>query len=156
MAKQTTDVAVRELSLDEVADALLTMAEVQAVSSDQMQADMVQRILESGSLEEAFADFNATPAADVEGIKLAVNGIAWVKSAFEQGAPVYGLFRCHLIESGEDVVVSMGGRTLCASFVWAQRNMAMPITGTFRAEPSKTNPEFKFWTFKLASPPLRA
>jgi hypothetical protein len=44
----------------------------------------------------------------------------------------------------------MGGRSLMASFLWAQRNRAMPIRGEFERQRSNSNTERSFWVFKLA------
>ncbi|SRR6266568_6195249 len=142
--------ATELVTIEQVEDVLLHGGEMAVVSADAVQDDMVKRVLAAGALEEAFADFKATPAAELEGVGVTVNGIAWMRSAFEEGPKVYALLDCVVTDTGESVTVSMGGRTLMASFVWAQRNEAMPFTGTFRKERSNTNTERSFWTFKLA------
>ena len=136
--------------LDQVEDVLINGGTLDVVNPDAVQDDIVQRILGASDLSEAFAEYKATPAADVDGILLDVTGIAWMKSSFKDGPAVYALFQCQLVESGDEVTVSMGGRSLMASFLWAQRNKAMPIRGTFRAQQSRANPDQSFWTFILA------
>lgn len=138
------------VTTEQVEDVLLHGGDLAVVSADSIQDDMVQRVIGAKSLEEAFADFKAVPVAELEGIALEVRGIAWMRSAFEEGPKVYALLDCAHADTGEAVTVSMGGRTLMASFVWAQRNEAMPFKGTFRKERSNTNTERSFWTFKLA------
>lgn len=138
------------VTIEQVEDVLLHGGEMDIVSPDAVQEDMVRQILDAKSVDEAFSGFNATPAAELEGVKLTVNGIAWMRSAFTEGPQVYALLNCVVDETGEAVTVSMGGRSLMASFVWAQRQEAMPLTGTFVREQSNSNPERKFWLFKLA------
>lgn len=143
-------VAENTLTLEQVEEVLLHGGALDAVSDEQMQNDMVRRILESDTLAAAFAEFKATPCKQMEGILLDIGGIAWVPSAFEEGPAVYALLKATVVESREQVTLSMGGRTLMASFVWAQRNAKMPIRGTFREQQSNTNSARKFWTFILA------
>lgn len=145
-----TSTEIAQLTTDQVAEVLLHNAELAVVSTDDVQADMVSRILGSGTLSDAFAGFEAVPADQVEGEALAVNGVAWMRSAFKEGPKVYALLSCTLKESKQDVVVSMGGRTLMAAFVWAQQNEAWPIHGAFRKLRSNSDPEKSYWTFKLA------
>lgn len=139
------------VTLAQVEETLLHGGEIDIVSPDAVQEEMVRRILESESVTDAFADFKATPMADLEGLALSVRGIAWMRSAFKEGPKVYALLDCVVKETGEEVTASMGGRTTMASFCWAQRNEAMPIDGTFVKERSNSDPEKAFWTFKLAA-----
>lgn len=138
------------VTIEQVEDVLLHGGEMDIVSPDAVQEDMVRQILAAETVDEAFSGFSATPAAELEGVKLTVRGIAWMRSAFKEGPQVYALLDCVVDETGEHVTVSMGGRSLMASFVWAQRQEAMPLTGTFRREQSNSNTERKFWLFKLA------
>lgn len=138
------------VSMEEVEDVLLHGGELDVVSSDAVQADMVQRILAAESVEDAFDGFKATPCSQLEGILVHVRGIAWMRSAFKEGPAVYALLDAEVAETAEHVTVSMGGRSLMASFIWAQRHKAMPLTGTFVKEQSNSNPERAFWLFKLA------
>lgn len=138
------------LTATEVAETLLHGSDLDVVSPDAVQDDMVRRILESTSVKDAFAGFESVPAKDIEGQALEVRGVAWMRSAFKEGPKVYALLQCHLKESKQDVVVSMGGRTTMASFLWAQQNEAMPIKGSFVSSRSNSDPEKMYWTFKLA------
>lgn len=138
------------ITLEQVEDVLLHGGEVEVVSSDEVQADMVRRILEAGTVEDAFNNFQSVSASDIEGVEVEVRGIAWMRSAFNEGPKVYALLDCVNIETGEAITVSMGGRSLMASFLWAQRNRAMPFRGEFVKERSRTNTERAYWLFKLA------
>lgn len=142
--------AVVRITPEQVAETLLHGNDVDIVSTEDVQDDMVSRILTGDTLEAAFASFESVSAKDLEGMSLQVTGVAWMRSAFTQGPKVYALLRCKLDESGDEVVVSMGGRTLMASFLWAQQHEAMPIRGAFRLLRSKTDPERSYWTFNLA------
>lgn len=138
------------LTTTEVAETLLHGGEVAVAATDDIQDDMVRRILESGSLEEAFASFESVPAKDVEGKLLEVHGIRWMRSKYKEGPKVYALLQCRLGNTKDDIVVSMGGRTTMASFLYAQQHEAMPFKGTFRQLQSNTDPEKSYWTFNLA------
>lgn len=140
------------ISLDEVQDTLINGTDLDVVSPDAVQDDMVRRILGAETVEDAFGNFKSINAKDLEGIKVGVYGVAWMRSAFKEGPKVYALLDATIVDTEEKVTVSMGGRSLMASFLWAQRNRAMPIVGTFRAERSNSDPEKSFWTFLLAGP----
>lgn len=137
------------ITLEQVEHTLLHGGDVDIVSSEDVQHDMIQRILSAESLDDAFGGFQATPANEMDGIKISVRGIAWMKSAFQEGPKVYALLDSVVVETGEAVTISMGGATLMASFVYAQRQEAMPIEGTFRKRKSNANTERSFWTFDL-------
>lgn len=138
------------ITLPQVEDALLHGGALDVISPEAVQDDMVQRINDSLTLEEAFQSFQATPASEMDGIAVIVHGIAWMRSAFKEGPQVYALLNAEVAESHDPVTISMGGRTLMMSFVWAMRNDAMPIAGTFRKRQSRSDPEKSFWTFDLA------
>lgn len=140
----------QELTVEQVEDVLLHGGELDVVSPDDVQDDMVRQILAADSLDTAFEGFKATPAADLEGVRVTIEGVAWMRSAFDDGPKIYALLRGHISETGLPVTISMGGRSLMASFVWAQRNEAMPLEGTFVRERSNSNAERSFWTFRLA------
>lgn len=138
------------VTLEQVEDVLLHGGNMPVVESDQIQDDIVQQILASKSLEEAFGEFSATSAKDIEGVLVDVRGLAWVKSTFEEGPGVYALCDCKLVESGLEVRVSMGGKTTMARFIYAMRNNAMPIRGVFQYEETSNGSGRRFLTFKLA------
>lgn len=138
------------ISPTQVAEVLLHGADLDVVSPDAVQEDMVRRILEAETAAEAFGGFSAVPAKDIEGTLIDVKGVAWMRSAFSDGPKVYALISGTLVESKTDVVVSMGGRTTMASFLWAQQNEAMPFRGSFVSARSNSDPEKTYWQFKLA------
>lgn len=142
--------SVELATLEQVEQALLSGQGLDIVAPEQLQDDMVKRILEASDMEHAFQSFKATPVGEIEGIKVIVHGIAWLQSSFDEGSPVYALLSVTVDETGEPLTVSMGGRSLMASFLWAQRNKAMPFSGTFRKEQSRTNSSRAFWTFLLS------
>lgn len=138
------------VTIEQVEDVLLHGGELAVVESEDAQLDMVQRILAAESIEQAFEGFSSTPASALEGELVEVRGVAWMRSAFDEGPKVYALLDAAVVSSGEQVTISMGGRSLMASFLWAQRQKAMPLRGVFRRERSNSNTERSFWTFKLA------
>jgi hypothetical protein len=111
---------------------------------------MVRRIMEAETMEEAFTDFKSTPMEAMEGVPLTVTGIAWAKSAFEKGAPIFALIRCRPLGADREEVVSCGGATVITRLRWAELHEAMPFDVVFTQVQSQQNPEFKFWTAKLA------
>lgn len=135
---------------EQAAEVLLHGSDLDIVSTEAIQDDMVSRILSAESVEAAFAQFESVPARDIEGVLVEVSGVAWMRSAFKEGPQVYALLRCRLVEAKRDVVVSMGGRTTMASFLWAQQHEKMPLRGSFVSSRSNSDPEKTYWTFKLA------
>lgn len=148
----STDLITRE----QVENVLVHGGDIGVADPEAVQADMVQRILSASSLADAFANFKATSCRDVEGILIHVNGIAWMRSAFKDGPAVYALLTCQVAETDEQIVVSMGGRSLMASFLWNDLHGGWPLTGVFRKQQSGSNAERSFWTFVLPDIPTDA
>jgi hypothetical protein len=153
----TTNTGSELITLEQVEEVLLHGGVFQPVSEEEVQRDMVARILASNTIEEAFDTFQSTPLDAIIGSPVSVDGVAWMKSAFEQGPAVYALLQVTLRadhvgtgKKGDKLTVSMGGATTMAAFVWAQRHAKMPFVGAFTRERSRTNPERSFIVFKLA------
>jgi hypothetical protein len=144
-----TGTDIELLKPEQIADVLLDQSDVTVVDAIDIQVDIVRRILAAGTVEEAHAETKTTPARELEGLLVTVHGVAWAKSAYEGGAAVYALLDVTADGADEHLTVSMGGRTVMASFLWDQQHQAFPVQGTFRLEQSQTNPENKFWTFIL-------
>jgi hypothetical protein len=145
------------ITLEQVEHALLHGGDIATVSDEEIQQDMVRRILEAGTLEEAFTQFTTVPLDDVIMAPVQVDGVAWLKSSFDEGPKVYALLKLTLLDGssragkkGEQVTVSMGGKTTMAAFVWAQRNAKMPFRGSFHREQSRSNANRTFIVFRLA------
>lgn len=145
------------ISLAEVEHTLLHGGDIAAISEDEIQTDMVQRILSAQTMEEAFAQFTTVPLDAVVQAPVQVQGVAWLKSSFDEGPKVYALLKLGLLKDhagagkkGDVITVSMGGRTAMAAFVWAQRNARMPFNGSFHREQSRSNAARSFIVFKLA------
>lgn len=145
------------ITLEQVEHALLHGGDIATVSDEEIQTDMVQRILAAETLEEAFAQFTTVPLDSVVQAPVEVQGVAWLKSAFDEGPKVYALLKLALLKDtpgagkrGDIITVSMGGRTTMAAFVWAQRNAKMPFRGSFHREQSRSNASRSFIVFKLA------
>ena len=158
MTTQDTDAPGMEVvTLEQVEDVLLHGGVFEAVSEADIQRDMIRRILSAESMEEAFATFETTPLDMILGSKVSITGIAWLRSAYKDGPPVFALLKVQLLadhvgtgKKGDELTVSMGGATTMASFVWAQRHANMPFSGHFERNPSRSNPEKSFIVFKLA------
>lgn len=142
------------VSLDDVERALLTGEDLAYVDPAEVSADIVRRILAAESLEDAFQSYEATPAEDVADELVTVTGIAWMRSTFNEGPPVYALMQVQRMDDGPPIVVSIGGRSVLAGLLWAMRNDAMPLKGTFRRRQSKSNEGKSYWTFQLAPKPV--
>lgn len=133
---------------DDIRNALIDMAEAQSVSSDDVQRDIVQRILDAKTIEEAAQSFEATSAQDVEGVPLTVHGIAWLKSSYKEGPPVYALIDCTPHGSKQRLKVSMGGRSAMAFLLWTQHHKAMPFDVVFsRSDPTEEGS--RYWKVNL-------
>lgn len=138
------------IKLDDVERALLHGEAVEITDPGDVSDDIVRRILAAESLEEAAQDFTSTPADEIDGMLVEVVGIAWMRSEYGEGSPVYALMQ--VIPEGDTrrMVVSIGGRSVLAMLLWAQRNEAMPFAGTFRKRQSKSVEGHAYWTFSLA------
>jgi hypothetical protein len=152
-----TEPGTEVISLAQVEDVLLHGGDIEVVSDDDIQRNMVAEILGAGSLEQAFAQFTTVPLDDILQSPIEVQGVAWRRSTFEDGPKVYAMLRILLLDGssragkkGETVTVSMGGKTTMAAFVWAQRHAAMPFKGSFHREQSRSNANRSFIVFKLA------
>lgn len=133
----------------DIRNALLNMTEVQAVSSEAVQQDIVRRILEAETIEEAAQSFESVSAEDVEGKVLAINGIAWLKSTYKEGPPVYALVKCVPANTKKEITVSIGGRSVMAFLLWAQEHKVMPFKCVFvRSEPGGEH-GYRYWQVKL-------
>ena len=160
---KTSGTDIVPVTLEQVEEVLLHGGELAVVDSDDVQTDMVAQILAADTIQDAFAEFKSVNAQTLRGVPLSVDGIAWRRSAFDQGPKVWALLKCTLLadapgagKQGDEIKVSMGGRTTMASFVWAQRHAAMPVYGSFHMEQSTENPERKFYVFKLDPAKLAA
>lgn len=145
-----TEPSTELIAPGEIADILLGGGNVEVLDAADVQEDIIRRILASPDLESAFAQAETTPARELDGVMLTVHNVKWAKSAFPEGAAVYALLQVTPDGADGDEIVSMGGRSLMASFLFAQINGHYPIRGTLRERQSKTNPERSFWTFELA------
>lgn len=137
------------IKYEDVAAALIDMTEVQAATSDEVQRDIVQRILASESLEQAFQSFEAVHAEDVEGIPLTIHGIAWLKSNFKDGPPIYALMDAQPENTDRRVKVSIGGRSVMAALLWSSQHKAMPFTIVLVRSDPNPNGGNRYWTAKL-------
>lgn len=135
--------------LDDVENALLHGEVFDVATPEDVSGAVIQRILNAETIEEAAQDFTATPASEIAGEVVTVEDVAWLKSDYTEGAPVYALMRVTREDDPRPLTVSMGGRSVLATLLWAQRHNAMPIVGIFRQKQSKSNAERQFWTFQL-------
>lgn len=141
------------ITLDQVERALIDGEAIETVPAEEVTADIVRRILGAETLAEAAQDFTATPAENIEGIIVEVRSVAFMQSAFTEGAPVYALMRCVPDGSSKELVVSIGGRSVMAMLLWALKHGEFPFAGTFRKRQSKTPDGNAYWTFSLAYEP---
>lgn len=150
---QSTEIVPRGaevLTYEQVEDILINGAALDIIPPEALQGDIARRILAAETVEDAFAEFVTTKAREIEGLKVTVHGVAFAPSAYEEGPAVFAFLDVTRDKSDAHEIVSMGGRSLMASFLWAQRHDGMPLVGTFIQRASKTSPERKFWTFNLA------
>lgn len=130
---------------NDIENALINMAESQALTSEEVQQDIVRRILASKTLEEAAQSFEATSAEDVEGVVLTVHGVAWLRSSYKEGPPVFCLIDCTPDGAKARIKVSLGGRSAMAVLLWAQHHKAMPFNCVLsRSEPGGEN-GYRYW-----------
>ena len=137
-------------NLDEMVELLFAGEPIEVLSSEEIQLDMVRRIMQAETLEEAMADFTATPLERYEGVPLKVLGVRWAKSAYEAGSPIYAFITVQV--SGDDKldVVSCGGATVITRLRWVELHDAFPFSARFVRVQSQQNPEFKYWSVEDA------
>lgn len=151
MTKQATAEPGTDLiPADQVAEILLHGGDVDIIDTADIQQAIVARILQQDELRDVFAQATTTPARDLDGVKIRVQGVEFARSAFSEGPAVYALLDVTRDGSDDREVVSMGGLSLMASFLRAKQLGAFPVDGTLRERRSSSNPENTFWTFELA------
>lgn len=143
------------IKLDDVERAILHGEAVDVADPGAVSDDIVARILASETLEDAFQDYTATPCSEIDGMLVTIHGVAWLRSSFDEGPKVYALVQVMPEGSGRMLTVSVGGRSVLAGILWAQRHEAMPFSGTFRRRQSKSDPSRSYWTLQLAAKPVK-
>lgn len=131
----------------------LDMPEVE--SNEDAHRAIVARILAADTPEALLQMTNTTPLQDMEGIALEVTDVRFMRSAYDEGPPIYALVDAVNLETGEAVTITTGSLNVLAQLVAAKGKGWLPIRGV--PTPSKqTAAGFKAWW--LAAPPagLRA
>lgn len=126
----TTALAPSDPMLDQVGKALTTgkaddIVEVELTPEEQ-QLRIVQRILESQTVDEILASFEATPIDDVLERPFELHRVRWERSEYEQGQPYYALLDATMIDTGESVTLTTGSTTVVAQLYALARKGALP------------------------------
>lgn len=127
--------------------ALIDGAELEVAPPEQVAEDIVRRILAADDLQGAFGTAEATPATEIADEIVTVHEVTWMRSNFGEGPPIYALMRVTRMDSAEQLVVSMGGRSVMAGFLWSQKHDAFPLVGIFRQRQTLNGSGNTYWTF---------
>lgn len=127
------EIAVRSSSdiaaLDELHRLLLDPeAEVAEVSSDPDEAarEIIAQIMAAESDDETYSVGSATGWRDLEGVPVEIRGFRWRASTFEEGGNVYVIVSAVLLDDGEMVTLTTGGRTVLAQLYSLAKRGKLP------------------------------
>lgn len=99
-------------------DSLLATIEAMGVDLDIDPGDMAEqitkRLLTAESLDDLLSPQEAEKADDWIGKAIEVHGGRWMRSDYDEGAPVYLLIDAVDVESGERVLITCGARNVMA------------------------------------------
>lgn len=107
--------------------AMLSDAKSRAMEDpEEISRSIVERILKAETFEDVFAPQAVRHARELLDVPLVVHGIRFNQSDFEAGFGFYCLVDCTDAETGESVVVSVGGRNVMAQLFRADQLGVFP------------------------------
>ena len=117
------DVAERgSAQLQVIADAILGRGELPpAADPEAMSRAIIERILSAESFEQAFTQQDLTPWRSMLDVPVYVRDVHFNRSGYE-GQAVYAVCDLELVEGGERVTVTCGGRNVMAQLVAGLKN----------------------------------
>lgn len=112
--------------LDVIANAIMGKGDLPAAADPEaMSAAIMQRILEADTFEDAFTQQNLTPWRSMLNVPVLVRDVHFNRSTIEGGeggAPVYAVCDLVIVETGEAVTVTCGGKNVLAQLVKGLRH----------------------------------
>lgn len=107
---------------------------------------IVERILKAETVEDVLTMAGALGADDVLNRPFLLHGCKWIKSAYEQGAPVFAVIDATFEDTGERTVITCGGRNVLAQIVQLDKLEALPRkVKLVRTERPTSNGFYPLW-----------
>lgn len=113
-----------------------------AMSPEEIQHSMVERILNAATIDEVFAIQEARHARDLLGVPIEVVDFKFNESDFEAGAKYYVVLDCYDVETGDKMAVTCGGATVVAQLYQLGHLGAFPIKVKFSQSKRPTKQGF--------------
>lgn len=102
-----------------------------AMSPEEIQQSIVERILGAATIDEVFAIQEARHARDLLGVPIEVTDFKFQESAFDEGAKYYVVLDAYDVDSGEKMAVTCGGATVVAQLYRLGQLGAFPVKVKF-------------------------
>lgn len=123
-----TDTPSVELEvIDDWTPFILADATPEFEDSEQATRDIVMQILQAEDVDAVLEGANVTPARDLLGVPLRINGAKAKKSAYEDGATMYVLIDAVNLATGEMVKISCGARNVMAQLFRTYQLNGFPL-----------------------------
>jgi hypothetical protein len=113
-----------------------------AMSPEEIQQSMVERILNAATIDEVFAIQEARHARDLLGVALEVVDFKFNESDFEAGAKYYVVLDAFDVETGDKMAVTCGGATVVAQLYQLGHLGAFPVKVKFQQSKRPTKQGF--------------
>jgi hypothetical protein len=130
----------------EVVTYLASQQAIEEESAEQTAFEIVASILNATTLEEVLKRTAVISSEDATGRPLVVTGVKWHRSDFEAAEGVYGLVYAEDAFTGEELLVTAGGRTVMAQLYRLGQLGAFPARMQFgRASRATRSGYFPMW-----------
>lgn len=107
----------------------LLLAEAERLGDPELiSQEIMRRILEAETVEEVLEMAGTTSAKDIVGVAFTLTDAVIMKSAFDEGAPVYMLLDVADPDTGKAYKVNCGGRNVMAQVYRLKQLGALPTT----------------------------
>lgn len=104
---------------------------------------ITDRILQATTADEILAPQGLISARDLLDVPIALTGVRWQASTYEEGAPVYAILEAKVLQSGDRVSVSCGARSVLAQAFQLQRRGFLPADVVIRQKGEPTRSGFR-------------
>lgn len=102
-----------------------------AMSPEEIQASIVERILGAATIDDVFAIQEARHARDLLDVAIEVTDFKFQESSFAEGAKYYVVLDAYDVATGEKMAVTCGGATVVAQLYRLGQLGAFPIKVKF-------------------------
>lgn len=131
-----------EEAIEAIRGNLVVKVEDPAVVANQI----MERILESDSVDSILGSNIATHAQDVIGRGFTLTGVRYLKSRFDQGLPVFAVMDATFLDNGASAAVTCSARNVCAQAAALWKVGALPTDVVIRrAENPTGDGYFPLW-----------